>query len=382
MAYTDQLARLQEGVEAWNKWRTNNRDVDIDLTGAVLNGIYLRNANLSGAILNKARLRKANLSGAYLMAADLKATDFFLADLSGVDMRSANLFGANLSGANLRGASLNRAKLFGVNLRAASLASADLTETDLRKANVSEVNFIGSTLRDAQVGDTIFGMSDLSETLGLEYVDHGSPSRISTDVFSLSKGDIPEKFLRGCGLSNWEIEQVKLYNPSLTNEEITNIQYKVYDLRASQALQISPLFISYSHTAGRFVDKIEDSLNKKGIRFWRDIHDMKSGRLERQIDIAIRQNPTVLLVLSEQSLSSDWVEHEVRAARELEKEIGRDVLCPVTLDDSWKSSRWPKRVMEQIMEYNILDFSEWQDDAKFEGMFRKLIDGLELFYQG
>jgi len=104
--------------------------------------------------------------------------------------------------------------------------------------------------------------------------------------------------------------------------------------------------------------------------------------MERQIDQAIRQNPTVLLVLSEHSMSSDWVEHEVRTARELGKELGRDTLCPVALDDSWKSSRWPKRVMEQIMEYNILDFSGWEDDVKFEGIFRKLIDGLELFYKG
>jgi hypothetical protein len=50
------------------------------------------------------------------------------------------------------------------------------------------------------------------------------------------------------------------------------------------------------------------------------------------------------------------------------------------LDDSWKSSRWPEHVIEQIMEYNILDFSAWRDDSKFDSMFRKLIDGLELFY--
>jgi hypothetical protein len=38
--------------------------------------------------------------------------------------------------------------------------------------------------------------------------------------------------------------------------------------------------------------------------------------------------------------------------------------------------------MEQIMEYNILDFSDWKDDSKFEDMFRKLIDRLGLFYKG
>ena len=175
---------------------------------------------------------------------------------------------------------------------------------------------------------------------------------------------------------------MKLYDPDLSNDEITQIQHSMYDLRADQALQISPLFISYSHADGAFVDKVESQLNAKGIRFWRDVHEMKAGRIETQIDRAINQNRTVLLVLSEHSIKSDWVEHEVRTARGLEKEIGRDVLCPVALDDSWKSSPWPKRVMEQIMEYNILDFSVWEDDVKFEGMFRRLIDGLELFYKG
>ena len=59
----------------------------------------------------------------------------------------------------------------------------------------------------------------------------------------------------------------------------------------------------------------------------------------------------------------------------------RDVLCPVALDDSWKDSRWPQRLMEQITEYNILDFSDWQNEGLFESTFRKLIDGLDLFYR-
>ena len=63
-------------------------------------------------------------------------------------------------------------------------------------------------------------------------------------------------------------------------------------------------------------------------------------------------------------MKSDWVQHEVRFARELEKETERHVLCPVALDDSWKSSPWPKRIMEQVMEYNILDFSKWEDDGR------------------
>jgi TIR domain len=166
----------------------------------------------------------------------------------------------------------------------------------------------------------------------------------------------------------------------LTNDEIIKIQHRIYDLRATQALQINPLFIPYSHADKPFVDKMDTALTKKGVRFWRDIHDATAGRLETQIDRAIRQIPTVLLVLSKNSLKSDWVEHEVRTARELEKELGRDALCPVALDDSWKSSPWPKRIMEQLKEKHVLDFSKWENDSVFEEQLGKLLNGLDLFY--
>jgi len=45
------------------------------------------------------------------------------------------------------------------------------------------------------------------------------------------------------------------------------------------------------------------------------------------------------------------------------------------------NGRWPERIIEQVMEYNILDFSIWKDNSKFEKMFVKLIDGLNLYYK-
>ncbi len=352
MANEEQLSILKQGVEVWNKWRNENPTVRIDLYRANISKNDLRRVDLRGAVLidavlSETNLRKANLSGAKLSGAKFNKTDLSHAKLSDAVLVGTALYGANLNGANFSG------------------------------AHLKEVEF-SSTI----MSSTVFEQVDLREAIGLEDVSHIAPSIITRNTFSRSKGEIPATFLKGCGLSDWEIEEVKLYNPNLSNEEVNQILYKLYDLRATQALQISPLFISYNHSDSVFVDKVEVQLNQKGIRFWRDIHDLKAGRIEAQIDQAISQDRTVLLVLSEHSIRSDWVEHEVRKARDIAKEAGRDTLCPIALDDSWKSSPWPARVMEQIMEYNILDFSEWDDDVKFEGMFRKLIDGLELFYKG
>ena len=387
MANEEQLSILKQGPFFWNKWRDTYPNIEIDLYGTDLRDIDLREVDLRGANisythLRTADLRKTLLSGANLAFAELNGADLMDVNLSDVDFSAARLIGANLTGAKLQEANLNFADLRNANLR-----NANLRKANLKGAGLIETNFIGTRLSEANftdvmMGDTVFANLDLGRVVGLENIDHRAPSSISTDVLAHSRGKIPEIFLRGCGLSDTDIEYAKLYSPDLSNDEKTRILYNLYDLQANHAIQMFPLFISYSHGDSAFVDKLESQLNASGIRFWRDIHEMKAGRIETQIDRAISQNRTVLLVLSEHSLSSDWVEHEVRTARELEKYMGRDVLCPVALDDSWKSSHWPKRIMEQIMEYNILDFSAWEDDSKFEGMFRKLIDGLELFYKG
>jgi uncharacterized protein YjbI with pentapeptide repeats len=375
MANEEQLSILKQGVDVWNEWRKTNR-IKIDLSQTRLDGVKLQGVNLHRADLTGASWRGADLSGA-----DLSKSTLGLTDLSKATLTKANFIGAEISGtlftqANLKGADLRLTRSSDSNY-----GQADLSGALLFAANLIGSEFEGAKFSGAFCEQTIFGDNDLSQIIDIETVIHEGPSTLGMDTISKSKGKIPEVFLRGCGLTDWEIESAKLYDRDLNNEEINKILYQMYDLRATQALQISPLFISYSHDDSTFVDKLESHLNRRGIRFWRDVHGLKSGRIEKQIDRAIRQNPTVLLILSEHSLKSDWVEHEVRTARQLAKGLERDVLCPVALDDRWKTSPWPKRIMEQVMEYNILDFSAWRDDSKFGEIFNKLINGLELFYK-
>ena len=293
MANPEHVAKLKEGVEAWNKWREEKIEIEVDLSEAILNhtdlkGTFLFEANLSGANLIEAQMSGTNLNGANLSGANLSGADLSEAKLDYTDLSAANLSGANLSGAVLADAQMS-----GAFLSEANLTGAYLSRADLDKANLSGANLSGAYLGYAILVETVIADVDLSNAEGLEEIEHWGPSIIDHRTIALS-GELPNVFLRGIGLQNWQIEDAKLLQPGLSNAEINDIIYRVYDLRAHQAIQISPLFISYSHTNTLFVDALEKKLIARGVRFWRDIHDMKAGKMEKQVDRAMRLNDTVL----------------------------------------------------------------------------------------
>ena len=356
-----------------------------DFRGADLSGANLSNADLTKANLTNASLVGANLQSCYLQetklakaklkGANLKSTVLEESDLTSADFTEAILSGANLEKADLSGANLSMADFTG-----ATLAGADLTRSILAATKLGGADLSGANLSKARLRGVIFANTNITQIKGLNSCYHDGPSIIEHRTIEISS-PLPVEFLHGVGLSDYQIEYYKLDQKSLSNSEINDIIYRIYDLRAHQAIQVNPLFISYNHTDNAFIDALEPHFIDKGIRFWRDTHDMKAGRIERQVDRAMRLNPTVLLILSENSVNSDWVEHEAESARELEKQLERDVLCPVALDDSWKDCRWDKRLRRQIEKYNILDFSQWQDEDMFKRQFSRLVDGLDIYYK-
>ena len=162
MANPEHLAKLKEGVEAWNQWRKQNPDVEPDLSKvSIPYKTYLSRANLCGTDLSFAELPAANLAnadlcGAKLNWARLREASLFFANLSEADLCGAYLDGAHLGWANLRGANLagasfghanlEKANLIGANLREAKLIWTDLRGANLGEADLSRANLSGATL--------------------------------------------------------------------------------------------------------------------------------------------------------------------------------------------------------------------------------------------
>ena len=343
MANPEHLAILKQGVERWNEWREQHIGVRPDLGKADLRGARLDRANLAEADLHGTDLREANLDGTSLFRADLErarlsdarlsGADLSQSDLAGADLSDATLITANLSGgvdlsgAILSGVDLNRAvltdaELIETDLQGASLIGADLSGASLREANLLEAELEGTNFSNADLWNadldgarasrTIFSAVDLSETKGLETVRHDGPSCIGIDTIYASRGKIPEAFLRGCGVPDGFIA----YIGSMVGRPI----------------EYYSCFISYSTRDQEFADRLYADLQAKGVRCWFAPHDIKGGRkIHEQIDEAIRLHDRLLLILSEHSMSSEWVNTEIAKARKRETREAKRVLFPVRL---------------------------------------------------
>ncbi len=312
MANQEHLDILTQGVEAWNQWRQEHPEVRPNLEGA--------------------KLRQANLISAYLTRADLGGADCSRANFEDASLGGADFAHANLTGANLRGADLVDAYLF---------------NTNLTEANLGQAKIFGTT----------FGYIDLRHTKGLDDVDHFGPSSIGIDTIIRSEGKISETFLRGAGVPDSFIT----YAHSLITHPI----------------DYYTCFISYSSKDEGFVALLYADLQNKGVRCWFAPEDLKWGdKIRPRIDESIRLYDKLLLVLSQHSVASQWVEQEVETALEKERKEGCTVLFPIRLDKTVMDIEggWPALIRNTR---NIGDFTRLKRHDAYQKALERLLRDLK-----
>ncbi len=356
MTNQEHLDKLKQGVEVWNQWKREYLDensgklayfFDADLSGMNLEGVYLEEVSFLNANLSGAKLKGANLSVSDLAGADLSGADLSGATLEGTEFRNADLSGANLSGANL-----STADLRGANLSQANLSQADLSRTDLRWTNLSGVDLSG-----AELSGTILGDVDLSVAKGLETVKHYGPSTIGIDTIYRSAGNIPEVFLRDAGVPDSFIDHMR----SLFG----------------QAIEYFSCFISYSSKDQAFAEQLHADLRSKGVRCWFAPEDMDIGdKIRPRIEESIRLYDKLLLVLSEYSITSNWVTYEVERALNKEPEGVPNVLYPIRLDNTVMHSKagWADDIRRTR---HIGDFTHWTNHDDYQKAFNRLLRALK-----
>jgi hypothetical protein len=346
MANPEHVAIIDKGVATWNQWKETNRSLRADLRAANLSGrdfsrIDFSEVDLTAANLSESTLWNADMRGVVLNRAVLERADLEAADFAHIGIAAAAFQVANLEQANLKGA-----RLFGTTFDNAILRAAD---------------FDGALL-----GWTSFLDNDLSLSKNLEAVKHSGPSSIGIETLRKSNGNIPQVFLRGCGVPEPFIINLK----ALTG--------------AIDPIQFYSCFISYSTKDQEFASRLHADLQDKGVRCWFAPHDIAGGKkIHEQIDEAIRVYDRLLLILSDHSMSSEWVKTEIANARQRELNEKRQMLFPISLAPFENLRQWRafdadtgKDSAREIREYFIPDFSRWKEHDSYQEAFERLLRDL------
>ncbi|PKB63967.1 MAG: hypothetical protein BZY80_04780 [SAR202 cluster bacterium Io17-Chloro-G2] len=314
-----------------------------------------------------------------LAQADLSLSNLFRCNLSGADLSGSDLYSADLSYADLTGANLAGAQLFSTNLLSTELAGVNLSGADLSFTHFQSLSFDQVRIQGALCGQTIFADCDLSSALGLESVDHQGPSSIGVDTIVESGGNIPEVFLRGCGVPDSIITYVR----SLVAEPI----------------QFYTCFISYAHQDQAFADRMYADLQAKGVRCWYYPESATMGRrVWEDIDRSIKVYDKLVVICSHESLNSPAVVREIERALDKEDAIAKDnarrkseaaargeeprlkdpdVLFPIRIDD-FVLNGWEHHRKHNITSRNIGDFSGWDTDVqKYQDSLNRLLHALD-----
>ena len=204
---------------------------------------------------------------------------------------------------------------------------------------------------------THFGDVDLSLTKELYAAHHYGPSSIGIDTIMRSDGKIPETFLREAGVPDNIIQNMAL----LTEKGLSH----------------QSCFISHSGKDLEFAEKLYTDLQNNGVRCWFASEDMKIGKKTwDSIYHYIRMRDKILLILSEDSISSDWVEEEVNAALSEEHQRKKPIFLPIRVDDAVLDSdqAWAEYINKTR---NICDFSNWKDHDAYHQALDNLLNELK-----
>jgi uncharacterized protein YjbI with pentapeptide repeats len=366
------MVELAKGPAAWNDWRMQNPDVSpnlirADLRDLVLNGCNFRNARLMSANLAEAhptglqpitrrqarRLarrerppRGANLMQSYIRArSQLPPQVRFGADLSRIDFARADLRNAILREAYCHSADFTEADVRGADFSGAHLGGADFT-----RANLAGAQFSGAIFHE-----TVFNNTNLKDAVGLLEAIHRGPSSLDQRTIQQS-AVLPEAFLRSCGVGP---EMTKL---------ITSLQ--------NDPVRYHSCFISYSAGDDVFARGLHQDLQLRGVNAWFAAKDLPTGaKFRAVIDVEIKSRDRLLLILSERSITSAWVEKEVETAFEEERLQQRTILFPIRLDDSvfGTNTAWAADIRRTR---HIGDFTSWYDRPAYETALSRLLADL------
>jgi len=179
MKRTEFVQLIQSGIDNWNRWRENRRNIETqlentgylnftkshltaqdftgaDLTRVTLNRSTLRRANFTKALLDKSNFCYSNLSGATFSGVTSELVDFAGSDLSAAKFSDIRFIKSNFKTSQINNATfsesiISESRFRETTFRNTTFNQVEIIDCDLQYATFINCRFINSSLINCDV---------------------------------------------------------------------------------------------------------------------------------------------------------------------------------------------------------------------------------------
>lgn len=149
-------------------------------------------------------------------------------------------------------------------------------------------------------------------------------------------------------------------------------------VQPAAAVRYHSCFISYASKDQAFADLLCTDLRAAGVACWYAPEDMTIGDpMRKTIYAAIGRLDKLLIILSRNSIASEWVESEVERAFERERRLQETILFPIRLDDVVMDTdeAWAGDIRRTR---HIGNFTRWQNGEAYQKALQRLLRDLRV----
>ncbi|MFC1512351.1 toll/interleukin-1 receptor domain-containing protein, partial [Candidatus Latescibacterota bacterium] len=317
-------------------------------------------------IENGRDLRCADFSNSELKGIDLSCTDLSYSYFKSCILDNVNFCGSNCLNVKFINTTILGCIFKDVNFQVAYFTDSIIASCDLSGANFNQTIFLRAFFRSAKLNKAVFKGPILSHTTfsdldlrnvkGLDTIIHFGASTIGIDTLEKSAGNIPEVFMRGCGLSN---ELIKFASSLSTGQN-----------------EYFSCFISYAEEDREVAEKVAEILRFNNIRCWFFPKDAITGKgVWEEIDEAIKEYDKLIPILSNVSLKKPAVIREIKRGLHEERKRNERVLFPIRIDAAIFS--WGHELAVDLQDIVIADFTSWRLMTSYSRELHKFLTDLK-----
>ncbi len=170
-----------------------------------------------------------------------------------------------------------------------------------------------------------------------------------------------QQYAKGGGLESRENPEIKRLSDKINEQQFILNKLNQFVSSSSRLVNV---FLSYSHNDKLFVEMLKLDLEKRGINTWHDDDRLDIGDIVSDVIAeGIKQSWCFLIVVSPQSINSNWVKYELDEAYDAHISKGKRIL-PVLIG-KLGDEEIPQRLKKHL-------WADFRDESRYDKALDKL----------